>query len=168
MEENTNVSADTENQMETSRLVPVAESIKYRKRAQQAESQIQQLSQELEAAVENQKLAAKKLSDMELEQTITKKLSAVGAVDLDAAVLIAKTKMEGKKPQEIDSVIENLKAEKQYLFAQGTSAAGGKLSAAKERFSRKHDILEKAASKAARSASRADLQEYLRIRRNLL
>jgi len=67
-------------------------------------------------------------------------------------------------------VIEDLKKEKEYLFAaQRSSGATAKRTAAvKDRVTNKQAILERAARRAATTGSRADLQEYLRARRNFV
>jgi len=66
-------------------------------------------------------------------------------------------------------VIEQLKKEKQYLFAEGDRAAGAKkTSGVRDRVHNKHAALERAAKKAATTGNRADLQEYLKVRRSFM
>jgi hypothetical protein len=151
------------------KLVPVSESIRYRKRAQSAEKKIEDLAEQLAEAKAETKRAAEQLSGIQVEQKLIRKLSAAGTVDLETAVLIAKARIEGETEADIDSVIKQLKKEKQYLFA-GTSGAvtAKKTAGAKERMESSQTVLEKVAKKAATTGSRTDLQEYLKLRRNFV
>jgi hypothetical protein len=119
----------------------------------------------------NQRIAqmTQDLSDLEVEQNLTCKLAAAGAKDLEAAVLIAKVRMEGKDEAEIDGCIEQLRREKSYLFGGSAhNLTSRRTAGAKDRKAQSQTALEQAAQKAARTGSRADLQYYLKLRRNLL
>ena len=151
------------------KLVPVAESIRYRKRAQSAEKQVEALAQALAEAKSEASKMAEQLSSIQIEQELTHRLAAAGAVDLEAAVLIAKAKMEGQTQADLDGVIGQLKKEKQYLFIGSSGAVTAKKTAgAKDRIQNSQTILERAAKKAATTGNRTDLQEYLKLRRNFL
>jgi uncharacterized protein YhaN len=173
------LSEDTEGagEGESLKLVPVAESIRYRKRAQSAEKKIEALAEQLAEAKSQAAKMAEELNGIRSEQELTRRLASSGVVDLEAAVLIAKAKMEGQPEADLDGVIEQLKSEKQYLwatpsfagFAEGGRTAGAKkTSGARERVQDSRTILERAAKKAATTGNRADLQEYLKLRRSLL
>ncbi len=151
------------------KLVPVAESIRYRKRAQSAEKRIEALTEQLaEAKTQTAKLS-EQLNDIQAEQRLTRTLAAAGAVDLETAVLIAKAKMQGQSEADLDACVEQLKKEKQYLFAgAGWAVTAKKTAGAKERTPNSQTILERAAKRAATTGNRADLQEYLKLRRNFL
>ncbi len=151
------------------KLVPVAESIRYRKRAQSAEKKIETLAEQLAQAKSQASEMAKELSSIQVEQKLTHKLAAAGAIDIETAVLIAKAKIEAETEADLDGVIEQLKKEKQYLFA-GTSAATTtkKTAGAKDLMQNSQTILERAAKKAATTGNRTDLQEYLKLRRNFV
>jgi uncharacterized protein YhaN len=151
------------------KLVPVAESIRYRKRAQSAEKKNEVLNEQLAEANAQTTQMSEQLSSIQAEQKLVRKLAAAGTVDLEAAVLIAKARVQDQNGADLDSVIEQLKKEKQYLFggAPGTVTAK-KTAGARERISNNQTIIEKAAKKAATTGSRADLQEYLKLRRNYL
>ncbi len=151
------------------KLVPVAESIRYRKRAQSAEKKLEALTEQLAEANAQTTRMSEQLSDIQTEQKLIRKLAAAGTVDLETAVLIAKARMQGQTEADLDGVIEQLKKEKQYLFG-GTSGAvtAKKTAGAKERMPNNQTIVEKAAKKAATTGNRTDLQEYLRLRRNYL
>jgi hypothetical protein len=121
----------------------------------QANQQIAQMSQDLSA--------------LEAERSLTCKLAAAGAIDLEAAVLMAKARMEGKDETEIDGCIEQLRKEKSYLFGGSAQTLTARRTAgAKDRKAQSQTALEQAAGKAARTGSRTDLQRYLKLRRNLL
>ena len=165
------VSADTAGHSENDnlRLVPMSESIRYRKRAQSAEKKIEALAEQLAEAKAEAKKTAEQLSSIQVEQKLIRKLAAAGTVDMETAVLIAKARIEGGMEADMDSVIEQLKKEKQYLFA-GTSGAvtAKKTAGAKERVESSQTVLGRAAKKAATTGSRTDLQEYLKLRRNFV
>jgi hypothetical protein len=154
------------------KFVPVAESIRYRKRAQSAEKKVEELSGQLAQAKTEATKISEQLKDVQMEQKLLRKLAAAGAVDLEAAVLIAKTRIEGNGEVDVDSVVEQIRKEKQYLFAgsstQGDVAASRKTAGSKERAGGGQTVLERAAKRAATTGNRADLQKYLKLRRNFL
>ncbi|MHC4557819.1 MAG: hypothetical protein ACYTFW_01615 [Planctomycetota bacterium] len=151
------------------KLVPVAESIRYRKRAQSAEKKLEALTEQLAEAKAQTTKMSEQLSSIQTEHELMRKLAAAGTADLETAVLIVKARMQDKNEADLDGVIEQLKKEKQYLFG-GTSRAvtAKKTAGAKERVTNNQTILEKAAKKAATTGNRADLQEYLKLRRNFV
>ena len=154
---------------ENLKLVPVTESIRYRKRAQGAEKKLEMLSEQLASAKSQVCEMAEQINSLRLEQKLVRRLAAAGAVDLEGAVLIAKAKMENEKGTDVDGVIEQLKKEKQYLF--GTAAAvvtAKKTATVKDRIHGSQIVLERAAKKAATTGNRTDLQEYLKLRRNFI
>jgi hypothetical protein len=151
------------------KLVPVAESIRYRKRAQSAEKKAETLAEQLADAQTQAKKIAEQLSDIQNEQKLTRKLTAAGAIDVETALLIAKARMEGKTDADLDGVIGQLKREKQYLFAEASGVVmAKKTAAAKDRITNSQTVLERAAKKAATTGNRTDLQEYLKLRRNFV
>ncbi len=154
---------------DSTRLVPVAESIRYRKRAQSAEKKLEVLAEQLAQAQTQTAQLSEQLNSVQTEQKLVRQLAAAGAVDLETAVLIAKARMQGQSQADAAGVIEQLKKEKQYLFGgAGAGATPAKTAGARDRLTSNETILERAAKKAATSGSRADLHEYLRLRRNFL
>jgi hypothetical protein len=154
---------------DNTKLVPVAESIRYRRRAQSAEKKVEALSEQLAEAKSQVKEMSGQLGDIQAEQKLTRKLATVGTVDLETAVMLTKAKMEGQPEADLDGVIEQLKKEKQYLFTGNSgSATVKKTSGVKERITNNRTAVERAAKKAATTGNRADLQEYLKLRRNYL
>ena len=163
------------------KLVPVSESIRYRKRAQGAEKKAETLAEELSQAKSQIAEMNEQLRNVQLEQKLVKKLVAAGAVDLETAVLVAKAKIgdvtsacrrdfaEGEET-DLDGCVEQLKKEKQYLFS-GPDKIGEtakRTAGVRDRTTSGQTSLERAASRAAKSGSRTDLQEYLRLRRNFV
>ena len=157
---------------DNTKLVPVAESIRYRKRAQSAEKKVEDLTEQLAQAKSQVTKMSGRLSDIEAEQKLTCKLAAAGSVDLETALMLAKARMEGQTDADLDGVIEQLKKEKQYLFGGPPGIVSAKKTAgAKESAyggTSNQTALEKAAKRAARTGNRTDLQEYLKLRRNFL
>jgi hypothetical protein len=151
------------------RLVPVTESIRYRKRAQSAEKKVEVLTEQLAEAKAHTEKMSQQLSTIQSEQKLMHKLVAAGAVDLETATLITKARMQNQNEADVDGVIEQLKKEKQYLFGdEGGSATPRKTAGARERVTNNQTLLERAAKKAATTGNRADLHEYLKLRRNFI
>lgn len=150
------------------KLVPVAESIRYRKRAQSAEKKLEALAEQLKEAKAQTAKMSEQLSKIQTEQKLMRQLAAAGAVDLETTMLIAKARIQDQAEADVDSVIEQLKKEKQYLFGSTGAVTPAKTAGAKERMTNNQTILERAAKKAATTGNRADLQEYLKLRRNFV
>lgn len=173
---NTNQTAEIihEQDLETAgddvtKLVPVTESIRYRRRAQSAERKTQDLAEQLAQA--NQRIArmVDDLAALELERQLSRKLTAAGAIDPDAAALIAKAGLAGDADGDVDACIEQLKHEKGYLFSGSErNVVSRKTAGARDRTTPRQAALERAAKQAARTRHRSDLQEYLRLRRSSL
>jgi len=151
------------------KLVPVAESIRYRKRAQSAEKKLEALTEQLAEAKSQTTKMSDQLSNIQNEQELMRKLVVAGAIDLETAVIIAKARIKDQDEADLDGVVEQLKKDKQYLFA-GTSGTVTikKTAGAKERTQNNQTIIERAAKKAATTGNRTDLQEYLKLRRNFI
>ena len=154
---------------DSTRLVPVAESIRYRKRAQSAEKKIEELTEQLAQTKAQTAELSEQLSDIQTEQKLTRQLAAAGAVDLETAVLIAKARLQDKDDADVTDVIEQLKKEKRFLFtADSPGPVPTKTAGARDRVTNSQTLLEKAAKKAATTGNRTDLHEYLKLRRNYL
>ena len=152
------------------KLVPVAESIRYRKRAQSAEKKIETLNEQLRQAKSQATELSEQLNEVQLEQQLVSRLSAEGPVDLETAVLIAKSRMKADKEADLDGVIEKLRKEKAYLFGSENRPVVNvrKTAPAKDRLQNSRTVIERAAKKATATGNRTDLQEYLKLRRNYL
>lgn len=82
---------------DNTRLVPVAESIRYRKRAQSAEKNLEVLAEQLAQAQTQTAQLSEQLNSAQAEQKLLRQLAAAGAVDLETAVLIAKARMQDRR-----------------------------------------------------------------------
>ena len=121
----------------------------------QANAKIAQMSDELDG--------------LQIEQKLTHKLAAAGAMDLEAAVLVAKARIEGKTEADIDSCVAQVRKEKTYLFGGSTQVmTPRKTAAAKDRVTGNQAVLEQAAKKAAKTGRRTDLLRYLNLRRSVM
>jgi len=154
---------------EAVKLVPVTESIRYRKRAQSAERQLESLSEELAEVRSQAAEMSRRLEQFQTERTLMQKLAAAGVVDLEAAVLLAKERLAEGRAADVDACVQQLRKEKRYLFDEASEAGAlRRTSGAKGRLDGPQAVLERAAQKAAVSGSRVDLQEYMRLRRQYL
>lgn len=154
---------------DNTKLVPVAESIRYRKRAQSAEKKLEALTEQLAEAKLQTAEMSEQLSDIQTEQKLMRSLAAAGAIDMETAVIIAKARMNEQDEADLDGVVEQLKKDKQYLFAdRSASVTIKKTAGAKDRTQNIQTIIERAAKKAATTGNRTDLQEYLKLRRNFI
>jgi len=153
------------------KLVPVTESIRYRKRAQSAEKKVEDLTKQLADARAQASQTAEQLNDMRLERELLCRLSSAGAVDLEAALLLAKGRIADNQQPDIEDCVKKLKSEKSYLFGESSvkvPTAAQKTAAVKDRRTGRQAVLERAAKQAATTGNRADLQQYLKLRRNFL
>jgi hypothetical protein len=183
--------AEGEPESKEGRFVSVQEAIRYRKRAQGAEKRSEELAAELVEAKGQVDKLCEELGAVKIEQKLMRKLTAAGAADLEAGVLLVKSRVNDgdgsttlttSSDEVIDRAIEQLKKDKQYLFSDkpgsklpgstGRSGFGtaGTAGAKQSRLvgSGSGVVLERAARKAAETGDRKDLQEYLRVRRNYL
>ena len=77
--------------------------------------------------------------------------------------------LKDRAEADIDACVEQLRNEKRYLFGQPAETVTPRRTAgAKDRVTHNQTALQHAATKAARSGNRTDLQHYLKLRRNLL
>jgi len=154
-------------------LVPVSEAIKYRKRAQAAEQQVEQLSRQIKESQQKQKEAQDRLEKVSLDNELTGQLMKAGAVDMELALLLAHKKLDSANGQEIDmkDLTGALQNERPFLFADSSEEADSGLAGptAGVRALNKggQRNLSRLAQQAQNSGSRKDMQEYLRLRRSM-
>ena len=151
------------------KLVPVGEAIRYRKRAQNAEKEVSVLSEQLKKIEKKNEQLAGELDEIRVDQKLVQRLSSAGVSDLETVLLVAKARVKSSDEADVDLVIEQLKKEKGYLFdgAKETSVST-RTAGVKERKPGGQRVLEKAAKRAAESGNRADVQEYLKVRRQFV
>lgn len=127
------------------------------------------LAEQLAQANERIAQMSDELGGLQIEQRLTHKLAAAGAIDLEAAVLVAKARVEGRNEADIDRCVAQLKKEKAYLFGgTGQIVVPRKTATARDRVSQNQAVLEQAAKRAARTGSRIDLQRYMMLRRSVM
>jgi hypothetical protein len=133
------------------------------------QSNAEALAEQLAQANERIAQMSEELDGLQVEQRLTHKLAAAGAIDLEAAVLVARARIDGKTEADVERCVVQLRKEKAYLFggpAQVTFPR--KTAAARDRVAHNQTALEQAAKKAARTGSRIDLQRYLNLRRSVM
>jgi hypothetical protein len=164
------------------RLVPVTESIKYRRRAQQAEGQLETLQQQIDqlrtelegrddqlAAAEAQRDEAQhRLRAAETRSMAERALQQAGVVDLEAAsVLLARRVDLSQEDLDEDAIageVEQLLVDKPFLCRTPGSLPPSSASS-REDESTPAARLSEVARQAAHSGSRRDIAEYLRLKR---
>ncbi|MEM9753092.1 MAG: hypothetical protein AAF916_06870 [Planctomycetota bacterium] len=143
------------------RLVPVTESIRYRKRAQLAETKADALQQRVDELTRTLSENEQAMAALERRQRIDQELARAEAVDLDVARLLTEAAVTTMEEPDVAAAIDDLRRHKPYLFRPRGRAArnmGPVL----------HDLaspLEDAAERAIASGDRRDLLQYLRLRR---
>ncbi|MHC4981543.1 MAG: hypothetical protein ACYTF6_00030 [Planctomycetota bacterium] len=165
-----------------SKLVPVAESIKYRRRAQQAESRIKELEQsltELQTQLENrnEELAAAKAQHDEARHRLSvaenrivaeRLLSEAGVIDLETASILLAKRVDLGGEMDRDSLarsVEQLILEKPFLHGSTGASLPPASASAKPPQSSPAAKLTQVAERAAQTGDRKDVAEYLRLRR---
>jgi len=166
-------------------LVPVSESIRYRKRAQQAEARCKEMEQKLQelqqqlAGQQDQLAAAEAQRDeshnrqtlLENRLAAERLLSESGVVDLEAASLLLGQRLNLTEELDREALarsIEQLLLDKPFLRSETAPGAAGlppKTASAKGDRPATASQLAEAADRAIRSGDRRDVAEYLRLRR---
>jgi len=152
-----NVSASDE------KLVPVAESIRYRKRAQAAEQRLGEMEAELESARNELGQARETIDALDRRQRIDQLLIESDAIDLEAARLLTAAAVESMDEPDVAAAVDDLQRRKPYLFRRqqrGPSGMGARSGGARA-------SLHEAADTAASTGDRRDLLRYLRMRRSV-
>lgn len=145
------------------RLVPVAEAIRYRKRAQAAEQQLTGLQDQLDQAQQRVELAEQTIQSLERRQRIDALLAEADAIDIDAARLLTEAAVQSMDEPDVAEAVEDLRLHKPYLFHPDSSQAEGLALA--PQIEGLDDPLAQAAEQAQHSGDRRDLLRYLRLRR---
>ena len=162
-------------------LVPVKESIKYRRRAQQAEGRAEDLEQKL---TELQSLVAARDEEMahiesqrdetntrlvELENRLraSELLAGADVLDMETAMVVLGQRMDLSEPTDADtltSAVETLLLDKPFLRDGGGVGLPGKTASAATGHLGVAQLVD-AAERAIESGDRRDVAEYLRLRR---
>ncbi|MFA6133382.1 MAG: hypothetical protein WC869_05120 [Phycisphaerae bacterium] len=182
MSEQVEPSPQGQGNSEESRLVPVAESIKYRRRAQQAEGQLQQFEQQLkdlqsqlEHRSEELGLAEAQRDEARMQLTVVgnqaaaeRLLSEAGVVDLETASLLLSKRLDLSHDLEGEQLlrgVEQLLLDKPYLRRGANCPLPPATASARDGKPGGIAQLTSAADKAVATGDRRDVAEYLRLRR---
>jgi predicted RNase H-like nuclease (RuvC/YqgF family) len=145
------------------KLVPVGEAIRYRKRAQTAEQQLECLNEDLRNLSADLDQANQTITGLERRQQMDAMLSDANAIDLEAARLLTEQAVLMMDEPDIKMAIDDLRRHKPYLFRRRYDE--GQSAMAPAIHPNGHDPAEQAAEQAAKSGDRRDLLRYLRLRR---
>jgi len=162
------------------KLVPVGESIKYRRRAQQAEGRLTQLEQQLTqlqgqlqtrsdelATAEAQRDEARQhMTQMNNQFSVDRLLIQAGVVDMEAARLLLQNRVdlgEELESTDIEQAVQQLLVDKPFLRVG--SAFPPKSASASRGGASLTARIANAADRAVESGDRRDVAEYLRLRR---
>jgi multidrug efflux pump subunit AcrA (membrane-fusion protein) len=143
------------------KLVPVAESIRYRRRAQAAEQKLEAIEAELGEARDELERAHRQVEQADRRRQIDELLIEADVIDLEAARLLTEHTIGQMDDAELGEVVSDLARHKPYLFRRRGSGGGmsprprGNGGAG----------LDEAAAAAAATGDRRDLLRYLRLRR---
>lgn len=166
------------------RLVPVAESIKYRRRAQQAEGRLNELEQKLEdvraqSEKRNEELAAAEAQRDEANHALLvaenrlaaqRAMSEAGVVDLETASMLLSGKLDFGGELEAGAItqsVEQLLLDKPFLRGGPASALPPGTASPKAPQSTPTARLAEAAQRAVQTGSRKEVADYLRLRRQV-
>ena len=189
MSEEVNVklpSAGSEPEGTPGQVVPLGEAIRYRKRAQEAERRVSELTVEREQQSEAIKTARgeaekvnrefqetrEKLGNLEREVSIDRELGRMNVRDLETASLLVSHRLASDAEAGIEETVKKVLEEKPYLVRGEEERIRrelpGMLSGARGEASvHSGQHLARAAQKALGSGDRRDVIEYLRTRRSV-
>jgi len=143
------------------KLVPVTEAIRYRRRAQAAEQQLDETRSQAESLQGELGEARETITALERRQQVDRLLADARVADLEVARLLTEMAVEQMDEPDVQLAIDDLRRHKPYLFhepADPGSAMGARGSS--------HDAPARhAAQHAADTGNRRDLLQYLRLRR---
>lgn len=155
--------APAEAEVETNeKLVPVTEAIRYRKRAQAAEQQLQEFQEQMQQHQQQLEAAQQTIDRMERRERIDTLLSESDAVDLGVARLLTEQAVEQMDDPDVDMAVRDLRRHKPYLFHRRSTASPAM---APRTGTDPQGPADHAAERAADSGNRRDLLDYLRLRR---
>ena len=142
--------------------VPVSEAIRYRKRAQSAEQQLDEVKSRLQQAEAQLNQSRKTIDHLERRQQIDAMLAESDAVDMEVARLLNEAAVEVMDQPDVQLAIDDLRRHKPYLFRKHAAAASAMSAHVAD--SLDHQA-QQAANQAVTSGDRRDLLRYLRLRR---
>lgn len=149
---------------EPGKLVPVTEAIRYRKRAQTAERELEEIKGRLQDLQDEAEQARETVTRLERRQQIDALLADTGAVDLEVARLLTEAAVEQMDDADVRLAIDDLRRAKPYLFRHATAASAAAMPAKQSDGPVRR--AEEAAESARSSGDRRELLRYLRLRRS--
>lgn len=147
------------------RLVPLAEVIRLRKRAQEAEARALELAArigELEQLVQHTRQA---LDAVERRHRIDQALLEADAIDLESARLLTELALGQMEAPDEAAAVAELRGRKPFLFRARPARTGSYAMSGRTRQATAGSLLE-AAAEAGRSGDRRAVLRYLEARRN--
>jgi len=169
---------------ESAKLVPVGEAIRYRKRAQAAEQDVEALRRQLQDVEANLANAKAQAATAERRREIDRALFSAKVIDVDAARVLLESELAQREADDDDprAVIEEWRGSKPYLFRDAHSSSASSSSASSsasargmagamngavrpQSHSRAGASMRRAAQRAAHSGDRHNVLEYMRLRR---
>ncbi|MDY7011828.1 MAG: hypothetical protein SVV80_13925 [Planctomycetota bacterium] len=175
-------SASADSAGREARLVPVNEAIKYRRRAQQAETSLQQFEQRLKdtqaqlderleqlAQAESQRDELRhQIDTMQMRSSAERILHGAGVVDIETAMALLDNRgafCEDLDAGQVQQAVDQLLQDKPILTTTPPALPGKTASSRLDGFG-SEARLARSAAQAAQSGNRRDVAEYLRLRRN--
>ena len=168
MNEETKEQEITELIEENEKMVPVSESVKYRRRAQIAEKKHENTEKLMDSLIKENQRLDRELKDSRRDQQILSMLEKEGVIDSEAALLLTRSRMKQDSIEDAIEAVKELKDSKRYLFLQNNINAAELTNGIKEPHETKETEVARMAEEAATSGSREALYEYMRARRNLI
>ena len=148
----------------TARQVPVTEAIRYRKRAQSAEQQLQELQSRFATLQQQLDESQQTVTALERRQKIDALLADSDAIDFEAARLLTEVALSQMDEPDLDLAVQDLRRDKPYLFRRRRPAEPSPALAMGQRLA-EPPAHHHAAAQAAATGDRRDLLDYLRLRR---
>ena len=148
----------------SAKQVPVTEAIRYRKRAQTAEQQLEALQFRFASLQQQFDESQQTITALERRQKIDTLLADSDAIDFEAARLLTEVAVGQMDEPDLALAVEDLRRDKPYLFRRRASADAPPASAMGARLDEPPPH-HHAAAHAAATGDRRDLLDYLRLRR---
>ena len=145
------------------KLVPVSEAIRYRRRAQQAEQQLQALQKKFAGLESDLATSRETVDQLERRHRIDALLTEADTVDLDAARLLTEIAVSEMDEPDVKLAVDDLRRHKPYLFRHDPADDASAMGPRHDHHG--HDPAESAAEQATRTGDRRDLLRYLRMKR---
>jgi len=143
--------------------VPVSEAIRYRRRAQQAERELQEARAKMTGLEAQLKESRAAIDALDRRQKAAALLAEAEAVDMEAAMLLTEAAVAQMEEPDVTAAIGELRRRRPYLFRQrrnGAAAMAARVGDGED------EALDTLAAEASASGDRRDLLRYLRMKRS--